>query len=432
MEKYIPGSGPSPAPTFSLDEQFGELELIGTMMQYKELGKRVIDRIGIGGSILAMPFVYRENVFFGCCDKNFYCLDLDGKERWRFPTNSMVYNNHGAAFRGNVVFFTSMDGCLYAVNADSGKLLWKFKTGGPIIADPRTDQERVYFSSSDGNFYAVGADSGKLEWKSELGTETGVPSVQKDRVYLSGLNGIFYCLDKSGRVIWKFRLKGEMTTHPPVISGNRIYFGSFDKILYCLNTDGRLEWTFKCNDVAYTPVLFDGRLYFGSRDFCVYCVNAETGRLLWKFRAAGMVPIVSASGSSIYFGSWDNNVYCLNAQSGELIWKFPTRGFATGTSVHEGRVYAGSWDCNLYCLDAETGKLIWKFKTSLGTPSQIEPPETGMLKTVEVIWSAPPEEEKDKYKTQPGTGEYSINMSRYAVTSEYVQSSPYKARKREF
>ncbi len=174
-----------------------------------------------------------------------------------------------------------------------------------------------------------------------------------------------------------------------------------------------------------------GRLYFGSRDFCVYCLDAETGKQIWKFKAGGMLPLVFYHAGRIYSGSWDNNVYCLDAHSGKLVWKFPTQGFVTGSSVEGNRVYAGSWDCNLYCLDSETGKLIWRFRTSLGTPSQIEPPETGIVRSAEIVWSAPPEEEKERYKGE-GMGEYSINMSQYAVTTQYVQQSPYKARKREF
>jgi len=39
---------------------------------------------------------------------------------------------------GNVVFYGTMDGCFKAVNAQTGDLLWKFKTGSGIIGQPVT------------------------------------------------------------------------------------------------------------------------------------------------------------------------------------------------------------------------------------------------------------------------------------------------------
>ncbi|MCX6815065.1 MAG: PQQ-binding-like beta-propeller repeat protein [Candidatus Aenigmarchaeota archaeon] len=433
MERYIPGSGLEGGPTFSLGSQFEELELIGTVMQYKELGRRVIDRIGIGGSILSRPVIYRNKVFFGCCDKNFYCLDAQtGKEVWRFPTNDIIYNNLGADFSENTVFFCSMDKCLYAADIQSGEMLWRFETGGPIIADPKVYQGRVYFSSGDGIFYCLNADEARLIWQSSLKTETGVPALYKERIYTGGLNGVLFCLDMSGRVLWKFHSNGEIALHPPLVSENRIYFGSFDKNVYCLDINGGLVWKFECADLAYSPTKHKGRLYFGSRDFCAYCLDASNGKLLWKFRTGGFVVNPSIWNGRIYFGSWDNNIYCVDENTGKLVWKFPTQGFVTNTTASEGKVYAGSWDCNMYCLDAETGKLIWKFKTSLGTPSQIEPPETGIIRSAEIVWSPEPETEKDKYKSGADLGEYSINLSQYAVRSEYTQQSPYKTRKKEF
>jgi outer membrane protein assembly factor BamB len=57
---------------------------------------------------------------------------------------------------GGVVYFTSYDGHLYAVDAKTGQDLWKFKTkdmmemSSPIVADGV-----VYFGSEDSVFYAV-------------------------------------------------------------------------------------------------------------------------------------------------------------------------------------------------------------------------------------------------------------------------------------
>ncbi|MCX6815168.1 MAG: hypothetical protein NTY20_05975 [Candidatus Aenigmarchaeota archaeon] len=65
-------------------------------------------------------------------------------------------------------------------------------------------------------------------------------------------------------------------------------------------------------------------------------------------------------------------------------------------------------------MDALTGKLIWKFKTSLGTPSLIEPPETGMVTSAEVVWKAPEEEAKAKKREEQQLSDYADTKTEYA------------------
>ncbi len=409
--------------------QFGDVELLGTVLQFKEAKKSLWEQIGLGGSIVAKAVAYKGRVYFGCCDKNFYCVDRKtGEEVWRFSTNGLMHNESGAAFRDGVVYFCCADGNLYAVDAESGELRWKFKTRGPLYGDPTTDGDRVYFSSKDGSIYSVNAESGELVWKLDVNAHTLYPAVHKGRIYAGWRDSTLFCISVEGKVLWKFFAKDDVASWPPAFSEKHIYFGSWDNNLYCIDFNGKMVWTFKAGDVSYPPVLYEGKIYFGSRDYCVYCLNAANGSLVWKFKTGGFVVNITIQNNRIYFGSWDNNVYCLDTATGKEVWKFPTNGFVTTVGVYEGRVYAGSWDCNLYCLDAETGKLLWKFKTSIGTPSTIAPPEAALAKSVEITWAPVTEEEEKKYKK----GE--VDIADYgSFSGNYIQvgKSDYLGRKKK-
>src|SRR6185437_15416845 len=50
---------------------------------------------------------------------------------------------------------------------------WTFKTDGPIIGSPAVSDGVVYIGSTDGNLYAVDQETGKQKWKFKTFATTG-------------------------------------------------------------------------------------------------------------------------------------------------------------------------------------------------------------------------------------------------------------------
>jgi outer membrane protein assembly factor BamB len=61
---------------------------------------------------------------------------------------------------GNIVYFGSYDDHVYALNATSGTLVWKHRTGGHIESGPAIAAGAVYVGSDDGRLYALNASAG--------------------------------------------------------------------------------------------------------------------------------------------------------------------------------------------------------------------------------------------------------------------------------
>ena len=66
---------------------------------------------------------------------------------------------------GEVVYYGSSDGKVYAVNTRTGQDLWRFYTEGPVRLSPTISEDKVYFGSDDGCAYCLNASDGKLVWK---------------------------------------------------------------------------------------------------------------------------------------------------------------------------------------------------------------------------------------------------------------------------
>jgi outer membrane protein assembly factor BamB len=92
-----------------------------------------------------------------------------------------------------------------ALDTDTGAELWRFFADGPVRFAPVTGRGKVYFVSDDGNLYCLDAENGKLRWKF-----SGVPSDRQDRKLLG-----------NGRLISLWPARGG-----PVLAGEVIYFGA--------------------------------------------------------------------------------------------------------------------------------------------------------------------------------------------------------------
>src|SRR5919198_296270 len=90
--------------------------------------------------------------------------------KWRFKTQTIVeawFSSPTVADKA--VYFGSDDGDFYAVDAQTGKEIWKFRTGGVIYSSPAVAGGSVYFGSHDGHLYAVDINTGKERWKFKTG-----------------------------------------------------------------------------------------------------------------------------------------------------------------------------------------------------------------------------------------------------------------------
>lgn len=424
QEKYIPKSETEiKFMTKEVPDEFEQIRNTGTIQEYSGLRYKTFwERIGVGGSITTRPIVHNDTIYFGACDKNFYALGLDGKEKWRFATNGTIQSY--AAVMNNLVYFGSGDRNLYCLDTETGRLVWKFGSSGHIGGSPVLHNGRVYFGSADGNLYALDASNGKNIWVFRTPHALLTPLIKDDRIYAGFEGAALYCLNINGELLWKFNANNWIAAWPAAHDDDTIYFGSADKNLYAIKTNGDLKWRCNAKDVVFCPIFDNGRIYFGCADNKIYCIDPDR-KVVWDFKAEDSVSNITIDGNIVYFGSYDNHLYAVGKDSGKLLWKFETNGFVhTNPTVYKNFVIFGSWDCNLYCLSNQ-GNLIWKFQTSFSSPSKIEPPEQTKTKKIEIILTSTAKKEGEKkYKAEKVLGKYEANVTEYAsgISKTYISS----------
>jgi len=94
-------------------------------------------------------------VYFGQVDKHVYALNREtGAVLWKIPTGAPV-SSSPALGSGNLLFVGSEDKMLYGINKKDGSVCWKFATGGVIYSSPAPSGNSVVVGSDDGSIYAL-------------------------------------------------------------------------------------------------------------------------------------------------------------------------------------------------------------------------------------------------------------------------------------
>ncbi len=183
-----------------------------------------------GAKVVSSPAVSGDTVYVGSADHSVYALSTaDGSVKWRYKTRGPV--NSSPAVAMGMVFVASLDGNVYALDAVDGKVEWEFKTGGErrftapgihgtmprtelmpdpfdvFLSSPAVVDRTVYIGSGDHHVYALDAQSGKMLWAFETGNVVHAsPAVSAGVVYVGSWDRNLYALDSAtGKLIWKFQ-----------------------------------------------------------------------------------------------------------------------------------------------------------------------------------------------------------------------------------
>jgi len=311
-----------------------------------------------GGRVISSPVVADGTVFVGSNDHFLHALDAgSGKELWKFQTGANV--NSTPAVAGGAVYFLSLDGNAYALDARTGKQLWKFATSGEsrlnaaglygllpsrevvpdvwdfYLSSPVVAGGTVYFGSGDHNVYALDARSGLLRWKFQAGDVVhSSPAIADGFLYIGCWDGVLYALNaKTGQLVWKFAT-GVDATHfmqgipgSAAVSGGIVVFGSRDNNIYALDAKSGKELWRQGNHgswVIASPAILDGVVYVTTSDTMVLrALELKTGAEVFAlpYKAYGFSSPTVAGGHA-YFGTFDGAMYDADLKARKLVGEF--------------------------------------------------------------------------------------------------------------
>lgn len=296
------------------------------------------------------------------------------------------YQSPPTVVRGRV-FVGAPNRFVYAIDAGTGKEIWRFETSGQVSGSPTVAEGRVYFGQQGGNkdLYAVSEKDGMPIWKQEVGWVWVTTTYSQGRLFTGTVEGDILSLGAGdGKIHWVHRTNGGVYPSPAT-DAHRVYTGSWDSYYYALDKlSGKLVWAFARpgylggNPDSAAPVLFNGNLLVRIVPAALAALEAGTGRLVWEFRAPKMYSMnatAAAHGDRIFISAYRDlssaplgaRLFALDT-AGKQVWEYRGAGGWTGAVVTEDKVCGGSSTEPFFvCLDPKgnsdgTTNVIWRRK----------------------------------------------------------------------
>ena len=342
------------------------------------------------GRLIASPTIDGETVYIGSTAGVFYAVDRDsGNAKWKYAVKARVAST--AAVANRMVYFGAYDGNFYALDASTGALKWKFATEGEhryaathlhgsepakevmpdpfdcYLSSPVVWNGAVYFGSGDGNVYALDAASGALKWKLKTGDVVHAsPAIADGKVYIGSWDSNFYALDAAtGKEVWRFKTGEDPDIHNQVgiqssaaVVDGVVYFGCRDSHLYALDAKtGEKKWAYgtKGSWVIASPAVRDGKVYFATSDSgMVFVLDAKSGEVIFSLNLQRWPSFSSpaVAGEMLYEGSSSGRLNAVDLTNRKLAWSFETEAAKKNgpayTKPDGSPNYAAAFDGDFY------------------------------------------------------------------------------------
>ncbi len=197
-----------------------------------------------GGRPIATP-AYADGMLFvggGYGSNEFYAVDSEtGKIIWKIQTGDD--GPTAAVVADGMVAFNTESCTLVVVDERRGRVIWQEWLGDPLMSQPAIDKGVL--------FMAHPAATGRPQKPVEFHPRPASPG---------GSHRLLAAELSTGRHIWEQEISGDVIT-APVISDGTVYFTTFNGNSYALNAaDGSVVWV-KASAATSAPVIANGQLY---------------------------------------------------------------------------------------------------------------------------------------------------------------------------
>lgn len=219
-----------------------------------------------GETFFAPPAVTDDLVVVTDYSDSLFALNpADGKQLWMFKSNRSRFIG-GAAIGETLVYAATVDGTVHALDRKMGTEEWSYTAEGGVWSTPLLADGMLYVTALGRHLYALDAETGRLSWKfpdnggnPPLGAMVSTPTLYKGVLYFGNFNNRLYALSVENQdVLWTYDTTNWLWSSPAIDEQNqRLISADLDGHVFSLNlADGSVAWTYEATGaVVGAPLL---------------------------------------------------------------------------------------------------------------------------------------------------------------------------------
>jgi len=306
-------------------------------------------------------------------------------ELWSNSKSSGVGNSDAklsVAVSGSSVVVADYKGKLFALNKQTGRLIWQAATKKMITAGPSIVGDRVFVGTADGFILAYQFSDGHFLYQTDVtGAVLAAPRGNNDAIFVHASNGSLLSLNPlNGEIQWRFSMQTPplmLRRHSsPVLWNNLVLVGFANGKLVALDRrEGTLEWEKEIAiskgrsdiqrmvDISADPVIKDNIVYAVSYQGQLAALEIQTGNSLWQKDFSSNTGIVVAK-KALFLTDPRGEIWSLNRNSGKEIWKQKglTGRELTAPVIWNDYVIVGDSDGYLHWVSQQDGSFLGRVK----------------------------------------------------------------------
>ncbi|HEV2260916.1 MAG TPA: PQQ-binding-like beta-propeller repeat protein [Candidatus Rubrimentiphilum sp.] len=352
--------------------------------------------------------------------------------------------NGGLAFAGSRLYVESFDKRVTALDAKTGRIIWSTRmpnvvmttpvvADGVVIAGTGTNAAlptaTLAWGRPQGDYViALNAQSGRTLWKFRtVGEDMPSPAFVRVGgidaiVFANGDNHLRALSVRDGRLLWTRTLHGIATMSSAavdrgrafVVVGTGAFSGARDRTLAIDPDNGRIVWSAPYGNADCSPTVAGGLVYVegsatDSRRAAtanafnvVAAIEESTGKLRWRwYSGLGSFDTIGSNEEGIAGMSFGGNYYqaipatrefAAFDSHGKVRWKIHTAGSVKMSAVAQnGRLYFGDAAHTFYTVDEKSGHVLARrsFNSFFSVSSPVIAGKTLYVANNATVWALP-------------------------------------------
>ncbi len=283
------------------------------------------------GAVYSTPEVAGDLVVFASTDGNVYALKANnGQELWHFKTDRPIVASPAVA--DGLVYIGSSEGKFRALTLAQGSVAWQFdRLAGFVETKPLVQEGKVIFGAWDQHLYALDAKSGQLVWKWK-GDRPGTlfspaacrPVAANGKVFIVAPDRRMTALDaKTGQQVWRTGAYMVRESTGLAEDQTRFYVRAMNDFFYAFSTAAaRPEKLWELNahfGYDINPAMLvekGGVVFYGTKNGLLFALDGRTGALKWQHKlGVGLInTVVPLSAEQVLAADCDGKVALVEAR----------------------------------------------------------------------------------------------------------------------